>query len=171
MTRKEEVLDLITQLETKLKGLKQELADKIFYANVVKKLRTYVQESDIAPVKITEETQVAADVSAPVNTDTLSLADRSVFEETSAKLSQALVEWESVRTAISDAIRATDKRVTNVSVPARPNELMYNTFDSSQATALMIASTNSDAYVITRSEKGLVTATSAKYWKSTTSVS
>lgn len=162
-------LDVIDKI---LKKVKLELVEKIEYAQAVKTIRSFVQEAKAAPIVVEKEEQpIQADVDAPRNPELLSLGERKTTEELSNSLSHALVQWSQVREAISSAIRAPDKRVTNMSVPARPNEKMKNTFDQRNGTLLLVASTSSDAYALTKDDNGLLTLTSARYWKSENSVS
>lgn len=171
-TKQQEALDLLQSLEQRVKqNSSKELADKIFFANAFKSIRKYIEEEKAAPIQVTQDTQPAvADVDAPIPISNV-LFEKESAQELSNRLSHAFTLWQQLRDDVATAIRSSDKRITNISVPARPNEEIINTFDNSTGTLLLVTSTNSDAYMMTKNNDGLITVSSARYWKSKYSVS
>ena len=170
-TKQQEILELLQSVEQRVRASgSKELADKIFFANAFKAIRKYVEEEKAAPIQVTEEVQPGvADVSAPVTSPT-SIFERESAVELSNRLSHAFTQWQQLRDDVSPAIRAPDKRITTISTPARPNEELINTFDSTKGTLLLVVSTNSDAYMMTKNQEGVISVSSARYWKSKHSV-
>lgn len=168
-------LDALTEIEKLVNARKDlELLEKILFKNNFKTVRSYLEGVQAAPLITTTDAQpdtVAADVDAPQPAvELLSVTTREKTEELSNRLSHAYVLWGQIKEIVSEGIRGADKRIITISVPARTNEELVNSFDNSKGNLLMVVSTNSDAYMVTKDSNGFIKVSSARYWKSVNSV-
>lgn len=164
-------LDALLEIEKRMRSPnnKMDLTEKMFYSTALKTIKlgllAVTVEEEPASLDVVPQS-VAADVEAPVDIRFASVMDRDKVITLSDQLSQAVIDWQNLRDTVSEGIRAPDKKIISISVPARPNEELVNTFDNSTGTLLMILSTAADAFMMTKNSQGLVTITSQRYWKS-----
>lgn len=161
-------LEAVEKIKTLINSKRDmELMDKIILTTSLKTIQTHLESATAAPVD-TEDSVAAADVNAPVATNTL--GNKQTAQEVSNRLSHGFSLWKQIRENLTDGIRSNDKRITNISAPARVNETMKNTFDNTEGIALMVISTSTDAYMLVKDNQGLYKMSSARYWKSNISV-
>lgn len=166
-------LALVSELEAQINKLKLDLPSKIGITLVIKKLKEEIAKPEAAPIVAPEEPTAPAlisDVDAPVNIDTMSLQEKLNAEQKSNLLASAYNQWRSACDILRNNIKAPDKTIITLSKPARINERVTNSFDKNTGVLLMVASTNSEPYALTKGDNGYYSLSAARFWKSDNSV-
>jgi hypothetical protein len=159
--RLEQILTETQQLFKRHKPL--DLTEKILATSQLQEalglLANLKPDPQMAPVKVTTE---------PVPKPLASLAEAiSSRDAISVELRTSLNKLTDVKRVLSLAIpnKEADKAITSVSASPRPNQRIQNLFSNHYEFIELVFSTNSEAYVVSRSENGIYSVTAAKYWK------
>lgn len=133
-----------------------ELTQRMEASRKVKRLHAIIDTIRGAPV-VTENTPVAME---PANEVTARL-DKKEF---SLKLKGAMGDYLSLKRLLSSAIKNDDKTIISINTPARPDQKAVNNFNKSEEVIMLVFATNTEAYVVTRTDSDLYSVTVAKYW-------
>lgn len=159
--RLEQILTETRQLFKRHKPL--DLAEKILATNQLQEglglVANLRPEPEMAPVKVTTE---------PVPKPSLSLAEAiNTRDATSIELRTSLNKLIDIKRVLSMAIpnKEADKSITSVSASPRPNQKIQNLFSNHYEYIELVFCTNSQAYVVSRSDNGIYSVSAAKYWK------
>lgn len=159
--RLEQILTETQQLFKRHKPL--DLTEKILATNQLQEglglVANLKPDPQMAPVKVTTE---------PVPKPLLSLADAiNTREAVSVELRTSLNKLTDIKRVLSLAIpnKDADKAITSVSASPRPNQKIQNLFSNHYEYIELVFCTNSQAYVVSRSDNGIYSVSAAKYWK------
>lgn len=162
----------LMEIEGLLKTSKVDLPVKMRISSALKALKAFVYNQPVAvnQTAAVDNGTAMAELDAPKNPEFFSTTERQTAQEKSATLNVAYTNWQRLREILTSNIQSPDRTIVTVNAPARPNEVLINSFDRREATVMLVASTSTDAYVLTKDRQGLCTLTAAKFWKSVNSV-
>lgn len=179
-------IDIINQaarLKAVSEGSKNmSITEKHEFRKIVKSLELIASQvktklQDAFPMQVGEQVQpenAVGDAVPTLNLRTdLTMLDaetRLRVETASNEIATAVMQVDLAKEILSKHIYNTDAKIINISAPARVGEKLEHKLDGRIAQTFGVIGTNTEAYVITRTDQGMYSITSVQQWKSTQSV-
>lgn len=160
----EKLEQIIVETEQLFKRSKpMELSDRMMASSRLKEAMGLVSalKTETTPIIKTQEPLVAEEPAATINE---AISNRDAL---SVEIRASLNKHSDLKRVLSMAIpnKDGDKTIVSISASPRPNQKIQNLFSLQNEYIELVFCTNSQAYVVSRSESGMYSVTAAKYWK------
>lgn len=159
---------MLTNIDSVLREISAsniELTKQMQIAAQMQEIKYLLSSMNIAPlVKETDETIIVADENMPIDTKSFTPEKRENLKEQSDSLGRAYNEWRNIQETISKLIDNPDDMVISVSIPADKNLKITDNVHHCTASLLMVAATNTKAYVLTKDTVGFHHLSAAEHW-------
>lgn len=163
----EDAVKSLKGVQETVKKSKIELLEKIAITRELNKVMSFIDKLQAIPLHERAQTNriVVSDVDAPRDESSMTHLEKTAARTLSDQIDTVIEQWMAICETLGAGIRSNDRAVIGVSTPPKDSKQVKNTFNNNEGEMVLVVSTSSQAYAITRDKNDTNTISAAKYWK------